>query len=284
MISQELKKIDPALFELIELEVKRQRETIDLIPSECLAPLTVLEVLGSPLTNKYSEGQAGKRYYPGNAIYDQIEELAKQRAKEVFGLDDNWEANVQALSGGPANLAIYFGLLEPGDILMGMELASGGHLSHGHKVNVSGKIFRPVQYGLGEDGRLDFNAIEKLAQDSKPKIIVSGFTAYPLIIDFEKFGAIAKKVGSWHMADISHIAGLVAAGVHPSPFPFADIVMATTHKTLNGPRGAIIFSRKELSDKINRGVFPSLQGGPHNNNIAAIALCLEIAKTPQFKE
>jgi len=284
MAFEELKKQDPCLYNLLKKEIKRQQNTIDLIPSECLVPLSILEVLGSPLTNKYSEGRIGKRYYPGNDVYDEIESLAKQRAKALFGLNEDWEVNVQALSGGPANLAIYFGLLLPGQTIMGMQLPCGGHLSHGHKVNASGQIWRSVQYGIKENGELDFAEIENLAQKEKPKIIVSGFTAFPLQIDFAKFGKIAKENNAWHLADISHIAGLIAAGLHPSPFPYADIVMTTTHKTLNGPRGAIIFARKEVAEKINRGVFPGLQGGPHNNNIAAIALCLQIAQTTFFKE
>lgn len=279
-----LKEIDPELTKLIGLEIERQNESIDLIPSEGLAPRVVLEVLGSPLVNKYSEGEVGRRYYPGNKYYDEIERLAQERAKKVFGLSNDWFVNVQILSGSPANLSVYFALLEPGDTIMGMKLSSGGHLSHGHKVSLSGKMFNSAQYTVGSDGHLDFDQIEKLAREHKPKIIVSGYSAYPYQINFEKFGEIAKKVGAWHMADIAHIAGLVAAGVHPSPFPYTDIVTTTTHKTLNGPRGAMIFAKKSLSEKINKTVFPGMQGGPHNNKIAAIALTMKIAQTKEFKE
>lgn len=279
-----LKKIDPVLAKLVKSEIKRQAETIDLIPSQCLVPKALLEVLGSPLVNKYSEGEVGKRYYAGNEYYDQIENLAKKRAKKLFGLSNNWEVNVQCLSGVPANLAVYFALLEPGDTLMGMSLFSGGHLSHGHKVSLSGKIFKSVQYLVGSDGYIDFNQVEKLAKKHKPKIIISGYSAYPHQVNFAKFGQIAKKVRAYHLADISHIAGLIAAGVHPSPFSYADVVTTTTHKTLNGPRAAMIFSRKELAEKINKAVFPGMQGGPHNNKIAAMALALKIAQTKEFKK
>lgn len=284
LISMPLNEIDPILANLLSLEIQRQRDSIDLIPSECVASPEVLSVLGSPLNNKYSEGEVAKRYYPGNQYIDQIEVLAKQRAKETFGLSDDWEVNVQALSGSPANLAVYFGLLKPGDKIMGMGLASGGHLSHGHLVNVSGKIFQQVKYGVGIDGFLDYNEIEEISQKEKPQIIVSGFTAYPRKIDFEKFGEIAKKIDAFHLADISHIAGLVASGLHMSPFPFCDVVMMTTHKTLNGPRGAVLFFKKELADRINRAVFPGLQGGPHNHQIGAIAIMFFLAQKPEFKE
>lgn len=279
-----LEKIDSQLAKLIRLEVKRQKENIDLIPSEALASEELLRVLGSPLVNKYSEGEVGKRYYPGNQYYDQIESLAQKRAKKLFKLPNSWEVNVQSLSGVPANMAVYFGLLEPGDTLMGMNLFSGGHLSHGHKVSLSGKIFNSVQYPVGADNHLDFKQIEKLAKKHKPKIIVSGYSAYPFKVNFRKFKEIAQKVGAWHLADISHIAGLVTAGFHPSPFKYADVVTTTTHKTLNGPRAAMIFSKKELAQKINRTVFPGMQGGPHNNKIAAIALTLKIAQTSKFKK
>ncbi len=281
---QNLKKIDSQLTKLIELETKRQQETIDLIPSECLVPPAVLEALASSLSNKYSEGEAGRRYYPGNQYIDQIEKLAQQRARQVFALGDDWQVNVQSLSGAPANLAIYFALLEPGETIMGMNLFAGGHLSHGHKAHLSGQVFKSVQYGVGEDGLIDFEEVSKLAQEAKPKIIVSGFTAYPHQVDFGQFGRIAQEAGSYHLADISHIAGLIAAGLHPSPFPYADVVMTTTHKTLNGPRAAIIFFKKELAEKINRSVFPGIQGGPHNNKIAALAAALKIALSEQFRE
>ena len=282
-MTKRLEKIDPYLAGLIKKEIERQKFTIDLIPSEAIAPKEVLEVLGSPLVNKYSEGGVGCRYYPGNEYIDKIESLAKKRAKEVFGLGRNWEVNVQLLSGTPANLAVYFGLCNPGDRIMGMSLFSGGHLSHGHPVSLSGKIFNSVTYSLRKDGYLDFDHIEKIAKRYRPKIIISGFSAYPRKVDFKKFYHIAKEINAYHMADISHIAGLIIAKVHPSPFKYADIVTTTCHKTLNGPRAAIVFYRKELKEKIDKAVFPGMQGGPHNNKIAAIALSLKIAKTKAFK-
>ncbi|MCX6790602.1 MAG: serine hydroxymethyltransferase [Candidatus Gribaldobacteria bacterium] len=281
-MEKQLQKIDAVLYELIQKEIQRQQDTIDLIPSESLVSTALLEALGSPLTNKYSEGEVGKRYYPGNEYCDQIESLAKQRAKQAFGLGDDWEANVQALSGSPANLAVYFGLLQVGETMMGMALSSGGHLTHGHKVNASGKVFKSVQYEVGIDGKIDYEKVAELAREHKPKIIISGYTAYPLKIDFAKFGEIAKEVGAYHLADISHIAGLVSANCHPLPFPFADVVTMTTHKTLNGPRGAVILAKKELMDKINRAIFPGLQGGPHNHQTAAIAFTLGQVKTSAF--
>lgn len=278
-----LKKTDARLARLILAEIKRQKETINLIPSENIADPVILEVVGSPLMNKYSEGYPGRRYYPGNKIYDQIENLAKERLLKLFKLSKNWSVNVQSYSGSPANLAIYLGLLEPGDKIMGLSLACGGHLTHGHLVNFSGKIFHSVLYELNsKTGYLDYQQIEKLAKKFRPKIIVSGATAYPRKINFSQFGKIAKKVGAYHMADISHIAGLIISGLHPSPFPYADIVMTTTHKTLNGPRGAVIFSRKELAQKIDKAVFPGSQGGPHNNITAAKALMAFLDSKPWF--
>ena len=276
---------DIKLKKLIRNEIKRQEATIDLIASENYASQDILDILGSPLTNKYSEGYPGKRYYPGNEIYDKIENLAKDRALKVFGLSpEKWSANAQSYSGSPANLAIYAALMEPGDVLMGMKLASGGHLTHGHKVNLSGKIYKSVQYGVNEKTRLiDYEEAARLAKQYKPKVIVSGLTAYPRKIDFKRFGDIAKSAGAYHVADISHIAGLVAAGLHQSPFSYCDVVMSTTHKTLRGPRGAVIFSRKELAEKIDRAVFPGSQGGPHNNVTAAKALMFFEALQPQFK-
>ena len=277
---------DIKLQKLIALEIKRQEESINLIASENFASREILDILGSPLTNKYSEGYPGKRYYPGNAYYDEIELLAQDRGLASFKLDPKeWRLNVQPHSGSPANLAIYTGLLEPGDTIMGMKLAAGGHLTHGHKVSATGRFWKSVQYGVLETtGLVDFEEVQKLANESKPKIIVSGFTAYPRAVDFKKFGEIAKSVGAYHMADISHIAGLIVAGVHPTPFPYADVVMTTTHKSLRGPRGAVIFSRIEISDRIDRGVFPGLQGGPHNNVTAAIAHMFYEAGDPSFKK
>lgn len=296
-----LKEIDSELAELVRLEILRQQNTLDLIPSENIVPLAMLEVIGSPLTNKYSEGYPGKRYYPGNVYYDKIEEIAKERALKAFSLDPNeWHVNVQAHSGSPANLAVYVGLLEVGETLMGLQLSHGGHLTHGHKVSFTGKVWKSVQYGLNEEsGLIDFEGLQKAAEGAKPKIIVSGTTAYPRTLEFEKFGKIAKEVGAYHLADISHIAGLVLGGVHPSPFPYADVVTATTHKTLRGPRGAIIFARKDLGEKIDastgsastlsiaervdKAIFPGLQGGPHNNITAGIALMFYYAMQPEFK-
>ena len=244
-----------------------------------------MEALGSPLTNKYSEGYPGKRYYPGNFYYDEIEKLAWERALKAFGLSaKNWSVNVQPYSGSPANLAVYLALMKPCEVLMGMNLASGGHLTHGHSASFSGKLFKSIQYGVNlETGLLNYTEIEKLAEKHRPKIIISGFTAYPRKIDFKRIGGIAKKVGAYHLADISHIAGLISAKLHPAPFSCADVVMTTTHKTLAGPRGAVIFSRKELAEKIDKSVFPGLQGGPHNNAIAAIALAFGEVLKPKFK-
>jgi len=253
----------------------------------------VLELLGSPLTNKYSEGYPGKRYYPGNIYYDEIEELAQKRVLEAFGLkESSFAVNVQPYSGSPANLAIYFALLKPGDKILGMDLASGGHLTHGAPVNLSGKIFHSLSYSVNTDGLIDYDKVEKIALKYRPKIIVCGATSYPRKIDFQKFSFIAKKTNAFLMADISHIIGLIIAKKHPSPFPYADIVMSTTHKTLQGPRGAVIFINKKsqlakkmkinLEEMINKSVFPGCQGGPHNNVIAAIAYSFKRAKTKEF--
>ena len=280
-----LKKEDPKLYQLIKKEIKRQKESLDLIPSEALVPLSVLEALATPLTNKYSEGYPGARYYPGNKIIDEIEILAQTRAKKAFNLDDKWQVNVQPYSGSPANIAVYLALLNPGDVLLGPALSSGGHLTHGSPVNFSGKFYQTIFYEVDpKTERFNYQKIEELAKIFRPKIIVSGTTAYPRKIDFEKIGKIARSVGAYHLADISHIAGLIIAKKHPSPFKFADVVTTTTHKTLNGPRAAVIFSRKEISQKIDKAVFPGLQGGPHQNTIAAIALAFKIASSKKFKK
>jgi len=270
---------------LIEAETKRQKETLDLIASENLASHDVQSALGSALTNKYSEGYPGKRYYPGNKDYDTIENLAKSRALKLFKLNPRtWGVNVQPYSGSPANFAVYYALVESGETIMGMKLSDGGHLTHGHKVSATGKLWKSVQFGVDKKTSLiNYSEVEKLAKKTKPKLIVSGFTAYPRKVDFKKFGEIAKKVGAYHMADIAHIAGLVAGGVHPSPFPHADVVTTTTHKSLRGPRGAMIFSKKEISQKIDKAVFPGLQGGPHNNVTAANAVALFEAMRPEFR-
>ncbi len=286
---------DKKLEQLIRAESRRQEETIDLIPSENIVSEAVLHAAGSRLINKYSEGYPLKRYYAGNAIIDSVEALAQERAKKLFRLGKDWEVNVQALSGAPANMAVYFSLLEPGDTVMGMNLTSGGHLTHGSPANFSGKLFRIASYNVKRDGWLDYAEIAKMARKEKPKMIIAGATAYPRIIDFAKFGKIARDAGAFLMVDMAHIAGLVAAGVHPSPFPYADVVTTTTHKTLRGPRGAMIFSRNtrmikkgdkevSISRLIDRTIFPGLQGGPHDNQTAAIATALYEALQPSFKK
>lgn len=289
-----LKKQDPRLAKLVEAEIKRQHQTLNLIPSENIISSAVLEALGSRLTDKYSEGYPGKRYYAGNKTIDEIELLAQRRAREVFGLGEIWHVNVQSYSGSPANLAIYHALIPVGEKLMGMSLPFGGHLTHGWKASITGKLWTPVQYGVGRDGFIDYEEVERLAQQEKPKIIVAGATAYSRIIDFEKFGRIAHEVGAYFLADISHIAGLIVGGAHPSPFPHADVVMTTTHKTLRGPRGAIIFvnSKSQIAKSknidiaavIDKAVFPGLQGGPHDHQTAAIAAALGEAAKPVFKK
>lgn len=283
-IVKAVEKDDKELACLIKDEIERQENTLNLIPSENIAPLSLLSVVATPLMNKYSEGYPGRRYYPGNEEIDKIEILAQKRAKELFNLGDEWQVNVQSYSGSPANMAVYFGLIQPGDIVMGMSLASGGHLTHGHKVNFSGKFYHSIQYGVNKiTGLIDYEEIEKLAKENKPKLIISGYTAYPREIDFKRIGQIAKKYGAFHLADISHIAGLVAAGLHTSPFLWADAVMMTTHKTLRGPRGAVVFAKTELMPSIDKAVFPGLQGGPHNNITAAKALAFYLDKKPDFK-
>lgn len=295
---------DKIVKKLIEEEARRQRETLDLIPSENFVSRDVLEALGAPLTNKYSEGYPGRRYYAGNKIIDEIESLARDRARKAFRLGRNWHVNVQPYSGSPANMAVYYALLEParllksgersgGDKIMGMSLPFGGHLTHGWRVNFSGRLYESAQYTVGRDGLLDYKEIEKMARREKPKILVAGATAYPRKFDFEKFGKIAHGVGAYFLADISHIAGLVIAGAHPSPFPRADVVMTTTHKTLRGPRGAILFANRnsqiarknkiDIASAIDRAVFPGLQGGPHDNQTAAIAVALKEAASPSFR-
>lgn len=292
-IFSHLKKADPQLYFLIKNEIIRQQNTINLIPSENIAPLEILEILGSPLTNKYSEGYPFKRYYPGNYYYDLIETLAQKRALRAFNLNPKkWAVNVQSYSGSPANIAVYFALLKPKEKLMGLELSSGGHLTHGHSANISGKIFHSIPYPVNSLGVIDYQKVEKLALKYKPKIIICGATAYPRKIDFKKFSKIANKINAFLLADISHIIGLIIAKQHPSPFPFADIVTSTTHKTLQGPRGAIIFINKKsklakklninLEETINKSIFPGFQGGPHNNVIAAIAYAFKRAKTKKF--
>jgi len=285
------------LFSLLSKEIRRQNETVDLIPSENIVSADILQLLGSVLTNKYSEGYPGKRYYPGNRFIDEIETLCQASALKLFKLSPKtWSVNVQPYSGSPANLAVYLALVGTRGKLLGFELQSGGHLTMGHSASFTGKLFRVKQYAINPTTHLlDYRKIERIAKHFKPKLIVSGLTSYSRKIDFKKFGYIAKKVGAYHLADISHIAGLVAAGLHQSPFPYADVVTSTTHKTLRGPRGALIFSRKNvklkmknekltIAEAIDKAVFPGLQGGPHENAIAAIAQALYEARMPHFKQ
>jgi len=274
---------DPKLFELIQNEEKRQRETISLIPSENEAYSEVLEILGSSLSNKYSEGYALKRYYNGNKFIDEIELLAIERTKKAFNCGF---ANVQAYSGSPANQAIYMALLNPGDNVLGFDLGSGGHLTHGSKVNFSGKMYNSLTYTVNKETELiDYDEVERLAKEHKPKLIVCGTTAYSRKIDFKRFSEIAHSVGAYLLSDISHITALVVSGLHESPFPYSDVVMTTTHKSLRGPRGAVILSNdEEIMKKINKAVFPGLQGGPHNATTAAIAFTMEQTQTEEFKK
>lgn len=277
---QPLKKTDPEIFDLIAHEAQRQEHEIDLIASENYASTAVRDATGSVLTNKYAEGYPGKRYYGGCEIVDQVEIIAIDRCKKLFNAE---HVNVQPHAGSPANMAAYAALLKPGDTILGMSLASGGHLTHGHGVNFSGNWYKAVQYGVNiQTGLIDYDEIERLAHQHKPKLIIAGASAYSRIIDFEKFSAIAKSAGAYLMADIAHIAGLVAAGLHPSPIPYADIVTSTTHKTLRGPRGGIIMCKKEHAQAVDRAIMPGLQGGPFMNSIAAKAVAFLEALQPDF--
>lgn len=282
-----LQKTDLQIAKLIRQEERRQSEVLEMIPSENYTSRAIMETLGTVLTNKYSEGYPKKRYYQGNRIIDEIESLAIERAKKLFNVA---HVNVQALSGSPANYAVYFALLEQKDKIMGLSLAFGGHLTHGAPKTFSSRFFQSVQYDLNKFGILDYDSIEKLAKKEKPQIIVCGYTAYPRTIDFRRFAQIADSVGAFLLADVSHIAGLIAAGVHPSPAPFAHIITTTTHKTLRGPRGALIMVTEkglkkdpDLGSKIDSAIIPGLQGGPHDNQTAAIAVALKEASTPAFK-
>ena len=274
---------DPEISEAMNDELKRQRRNLELIASENIVSPAVMAAMGSVLTNKYAEGYPAKRYYGGCQCVDVVEEIAIERAKKLFGCDF---ANVQPHSGAQANTAVYFALLEPGDTVLGMSLAHGGHLTHGSPVNISGKYFNFVPYGLSDETEMiDYNEIQRLAEENKPKLIVAGASAYPRKIDFEKISQIAKSVGAYFMVDMAHIAGLVAAGVHMSPIPYADIVTTTTHKTLRGPRGGMILCNdEELAKKINKAIFPGTQGGPLMHVIAAKAVCFKEALDPSFKE
>lgn len=275
--------------ELIKDEEKRQQDSLMMIPSENYASKAVREAVGSVLMNKYSEGYAGKRYYQGNIIIDEIENFAIGKAKELFGVE---HVNVQPYSGSPANAEVLFALLNYGDKIMGLKLSSGGHLTHGHpNITFSGKYFTSVQFGTDDNGVIDYDDVEKLARTEKPKLLIVGTTAYPLILDWKRLGEIADSIGAWFVADISHIAGLILSDVYPSPVPFCHVVTTTTHKTLRGPRGAMIMVTKkgiekdsEVAVKIDRAVFPGLQGGPHNNTTAGIAIALSEAERPNFKE
>jgi glycine hydroxymethyltransferase len=278
----EVKKTDPEIAQAIEAEQQRQNSHIELIASENWVSRAVMAAMGSPLTNKYAEGYPGKRYYGGCECVDVVEELAKDRAKKLFGCE---YVNVQPHSGAQANMAVFFAVLEPGDTFMGMNLDHGGHLSHGSPVNMSGKYFKCVPYGVNDEGFLDYDNVRKIALECKPKMIVAGASAYARTIDFKKFREIADEVGAVLMVDIAHIAGLVAAGLHPSPIPYAHVTTTTTHKTLRGPRGGMIMSSQEVADKynFNKAIFPGTQGGPLMHVIAAKAVCFKEALEPSFK-
>lgn len=280
-----IKKIDPEVEELIKAETKQQEDSLNLIASENYPSKAVKEALSSIFVVKYAEGRPGKRYYGGVGNIDKLETLVEERARKVFGLSSKkWAVNVQPYSGSPANYAILRGLLKKGEKIMSLPLSHGGHLTHGAQVSLSGQDFKVVNYFLGKNGFLDYRAIRKLAKREKPKLIICGFTAYSRKIDFKKFREITSDIDAYLMADISHIVGLIVGGVHPSPFPSADVVMSTTHKTLRGPRGAIIICKRELENKIFPKVFPGLQGGPHEHTICAIGVALKEAMTPGFKK
>jgi len=284
-----INKTDSQIAKLIDKEMERQKTSLEMIPSENHTSSAVREALGSVLTDKYAEGYPGKRYYAGLEYYDQIEDICRERAKKLFKVA---HVNVQPYSGSPANLAVYFAVLNPGDIVMGMSLPHGGHLTHGWKVNFSAKYYNSVQYGVDKKTNLlDYDQAAKLVKETKPKLIWVGATAYPRIFDWEKFAKIADSVGAYLAADIAHIAGLIVAGVHPSPVPYVHIITTTTHKTLRGPRGGMIMITKkgidkdpDLPKKIDKAIFPGLQGGPHENSIAAIAVCLKEAADSSFKQ
>ena len=279
----EVKLVDPEIAQAIEDEQKRQNSHIELIASENWVSKAVMAAMGSPLTNKYAEGYPAKRYYGGCECVDVVEELARDRAKELFGCE---YVNVQPHSGAQANMAVFFAVMEPGDTFMGMNLDHGGHLSHGSPVNMSGKYFKCVPYGVNDEGFLDYDNVRKIALECRPKMIVAGASAYARTIDFKKFREIADEVGAVLMVDIAHIAGLVAAGLHPSPIPYAHVTTTTTHKTLRGPRGGMIMSSQEVADKynFNKAIFPGIQGGPLMHVIAAKAVCFKEALDPSFKK
>lgn len=281
MLNDSLEVVDKEIFDAIQKEHKRQNEKIELIASENFASKAVMEAMGSVFTNKYAEGYPGKRYYGGCQNVDVAENLARDRAKEIFGAE---HANVQPHSGAQANMSVYFTVLNPGDTILGMNLSHGGHLTHGSPVNFSGKMYNIVPYGVNEDGYIDYDEVEKIALECKPKIIVAGASAYPRTIDFKRFREIADKVSAYLMVDMAHIAGLVAAGLHPSPVPYADFVTTTTHKTLRGPRGGMILCKEKYAKDLDKSVFPGVQGGPLMHVIAGKAVCFKEALTPEFKE
>ena len=279
----EIKKADSEIADAIQAEMERQNSHLELIASENWVSKAVMAAMGSPLTNKYAEGYPGKRYYGGCQCVDVVEDLARERAKKLFGCD---YANVQPHSGAQANLAVFFAMLEPGDKVMGMNLDHGGHLTHGSPVNISGKYFNIVSYGVNDEGVIDYDKVREIAVKEKPKMIIAGASAYARIIDFKKFCEIADEVGAYLMVDMAHIAGLVAAGLHPSPIPYADVTTTTTHKTLRGPRGGLILCNQEAADKFNfnKAVFPGIQGGPLEHVIAGKAVCFKEALEPEFAE
>ena len=278
----EIRKCDPEIAEAMDNELSRQRSKIELIASENFVSPAVMQAMGTVLTNKYAEGYPGKRYYGGCEYVDVVENLARDRAKKIFGAE---HANVQPHSGAQANLAVFFAALQPGDTVLSMSLAHGGHLSHGSPVNISGKYFNIVPYGVSEETQtVDYDEVRRLAKECKPKMILAGASAYPRALDFAKFAEIAKEVGAYLMVDMAHIAGLVAAGLHQSPVPYADFVTTTTHKTLRGPRGGLILCREEYAKIIDKAIFPGIQGGPLMHIIASKAVCFGEALKPEFKE
>lgn len=281
MNKQKLNLFDPEIYTAIEKERAREENGLEMIPSENFVSLAVLEALGSVMTNKYSEGYSGKRYYGGCEFVDEAETLAIERAKKLF---DAEHVNVQPLSGAPANIAVYFALLQPGDTVLGMDLAHGGHLTHGHPVTYMAKLYNFIRYGTGADGLIDYNELRQTAIEHKPKIILVGYSAYSRIIDWKKIKEIADEVGAVTMADIAHIAGLIAGGAMENPVPIFDIVTTTTHKTLRGPRGGMIMCKQKFAKVIDKAVFPGFQGGPHENNISAKAVAFKEALEPEFKE
>ena len=282
-VFDEIKKADSEIADAIQAEMERQNSHLELIASENWVSKAVMAAMGSPLTNKYAEGYPGKRYYGGCQCVDVVVDLARERAKKLFGCD---YANVQPHSGAQANLAVFFAMLEPGDKVMGMNLDHGGHLTHGSPVNISGKYFNVVSYGVNDEGVIDYDKVREIAVKEKPKMIIAGASAYARIIDFKKFREIADEVGAYLMVDMAHIAGLVAAGLHPSPIPYADVTTTTTHKTLRGPRGGLILCNQEAADKFNfnKAVFPGIQGGPLEHVIAGKAVCFKEALEPEFAE